>query len=533
MWRRRFTGGDDSHDSGVEIEPEDRYFSDEGDFRFTKDLVKSAIVGTPAGKTYDSSTCGIRPEMYHNDATAECLSIAFNHLCTREVKQPDGPVFKFYLRPTLKDARKPDEIPKSYRPISISGLILVFYERVLSNYMATKVETVLPELSLAYRPQRGTSLAILKLKLLLQRRGAIVFFLDASDAFGCIKWPKLFEILDTLGFDRNLTAAISRLYQLSCGRVVWRNCSSETFVLTSGVRQGGCISGHLFNVYFSKLDIAGSRGIIIFYADDLVIITFHPWAAVCLLDELRILSIALNINWNPDKCKVLQMSSTQQHVFRWYDKALENVSKFIYLGWIIVRKLRNCDDEQAIRQAARFYAAAHETSQAYQFTRQLPWLQRVNFAKTFGGLYAPEAFTSVSNKVLSKLKAAHRYLYMRLTGWQGEECFDEEATVSSLSIHSEDSNEEYYDTRSRWLYAYAAAAEKSTVYQKVRTPSATGTIIVDHLKPAPHIEYQFRVARFRVQQTMERLQFPLDLKMVRLTPCIRKAVASIPTKCTL
>ena len=157
----------------------------------------------------------------------------------------------------------------------------------------------------------------------------------------------------------------------------------------------------------------------------------------------------------------------------------------------------------------------------------------MNFAKTFGGLYAPEAYASLSAKVLSKLKAAHRYLYMRLTGWTGEECFDEEATVSSLSIHSEDSNEEYYDTRSRWLYAYAATAEKTTVYQKVRTPSAIGTIVVEHLKPAPHIEYQFRMARYRVQQTMERLQFHLDLKMVRLTSCIRKAVASIPTKCSL
>ena len=133
----------------------------------------------------------------------------------------------------------------------------------------------------------------------------------------------------------------------------------------------------------------------IFYADDLVIVVYHPWAAVIVLDKLRKLSIELNVNWDPDKCKVLQMSSTSTHGFEWYGKVLENVSRFVYLGWIIVRKLRCCDDEQAARQAGKFYAAAHDTSQAYKFTQGLPMKERVDFVKTFGGVYAPEAFTSV------------------------------------------------------------------------------------------------------------------------------------------
>ena len=393
--------------------------------------------------------------------------------------------------------------------------------------MAEKVESVLPPFSFAYRPERGTSLAILKLKQLLQRKGAIAFFLDASDAFGCIKWQTLFSMLDDLSFDSNVTAAISRLYHLSCGRVIWRGVTSTLFVLKQGVRQGGCISGHLFNVYFSKLDIAGTRGVILFYADDLVIVTFHPWAAVCILDELRILSESLNINWNPDKCKVLQMSSAVTHDFWWYGKPLENVSKFVYLGWIIVRRQRNCDDEQAMRQASRFYAAAHETSQAYKFTRHLPWKDRVDFAKIFGGIYAPEAYTWLSMKSLAKLKAAHRYLYMRLTGWSGVECFDEEATVSSLSIGSQDSGEEYYDTRSRWLYAYAATVPRSTLHQRVRRSNGAGAILVEHLAPAPHVEFQFRKARFRVQTTIDTIGLDLAMNSIRLSSGMRRAVRKI------
>lgn len=180
-----------------------------------------------------------------------------------------------------------------------------------------------------------------------------------------------------------------------------------------------------------------------------------------------------------------------------------------------------------MRQASRFYAAAHEASQAYQFTRRLPWNERVNFAKVFGGIYAPEAYTSLSIKALSKLKAAHRYLYMRLTGWSGIESFDEEATVSSISIGSEDSNEEFYDTRSRWLYAHAAAMERTTLHQKVR---GCGTLLIEHLAAAPHVEYQFRKARYRIQQTIERLKIDICLEVIRLSRGVSRAVGKVVTQ---
>ena len=219
----------------------------------------------------------------------------------------------------------------------------------------------------------------------------------------------------------------------------------------------------------------------------------------------------------------MQMSSGTIHDFKFFGGVLENVARFVYLGWLIVRKLRNCDDDQAAKQAGRLYAAAHETSQAYKFTRQLPWDQRVNFAKTFGGIYAPECYTSLSSRALSKLRAAHRYLYMRLTGWTGEECFDDEATVRSLSIGSTDSDEEYYDTRSRWLYAYAAATEKLTQYRNVGRGS--GRLDVEHLQPAPTIEYQLRKARHRIRKVMNGLNLDLEMSTIRLSKTLIDVVA--------
>ena len=60
----------------------------------------------------------------------------------------------------------------------------------------------------------------------------------------------------------------------------------------------------------------------------------------------------------------MQMPSSVTHNFSFYGGILENVSRYVYLGWTIVRKLRNCEDEQAAKQASRLYAAANETSEA-------------------------------------------------------------------------------------------------------------------------------------------------------------------------
>ena len=538
MWRKRFSKSSSDTESGYDSlddsPPPEEFFQKTSDFRFTPSRVLKAIQNTAIGKAYDSPTQGMNPRMFNCASAAVCLSVAFNHICTKSKAQPTNPIFNFYLRPTLKSSSKPKDIEKSYRPLAISGLPLVFYERVLCSYMEKKVDQSLPETSYAYRPGRGASMAILKLKMLLQQKGAIAFFLDASDAFGCIKWQQLFDIMRKKGFDENLIAAIGRLYRLSCGRVVWRGESSMTFVFQSGVRQGGSISGHLFNLYFSCLDIIGNRGVMIFYADDLVIVVFHPWAAVSVLHELAELSQQMNINWNPDKCKVLHMAVDSRHDFEFYGKILENVSRFVYLGWIIVNKRTSIDDEQAARQACRLYAAAHETSQAYQFTRQLPWNERVNFAKTFGGLYAPECFTSLSAKALSRLRGAHRYLYMKLTGWEGEECFDEEASVSSLSIGSDDSAEEYYDKRSRWLYAYAATNEKLTKFRGIRNPYGTEwnpepvlSMDIYHLKPAPSVEYQLRKAQYRIKVVSRKLCLGLDMEEIRFSKSLVKVVSPV------
>ena len=77
--------------------------------------------------------------------------------------------------------------------------------------------------------------------------------LDASKAFDCIHFGKLFAIL----IERNVPLCFIRLildaYTRQQSRVSWNNWFSKYFSVSNGVKQGGVISPILFSIYIDKL----------------------------------------------------------------------------------------------------------------------------------------------------------------------------------------------------------------------------------------------------------------------------------------
>ena len=141
--------------------------------------------------------------------------------------------------------------------------------------------------------------------------------------------------------------------------------------------------------------------------------------------------------------------------------------------------------------------------------------QRVNFAKCFGGLYAPEAYTSLSERALSKLRAAHRYLCMKTIGWNGVETVEaDDSTVRSISIGSEDSNEEYYDTRSRWLYGLVMCKPEPFKHRQIACDNGPITVEGVCLRSAPTIQYQIRKAEQRILGTIDELGIHLSFDKI-------------------
>ena len=460
-------------------------------FIFTETNVLEAIRDLPLDKVYDTNIKGITPKMYDDPLIASILAEKFTEICQQKERltEFESP-FKFYLRPTLKQNGLAKGIAKSYRPIAISGIILVIYERVIYNFIEPLIEEILPDSCYAYRKKRSCSLAILRLKELLRRKGATVCFLDASDAFGSVKWDAMYDILEKHGFSRNIITMIKQLYRNSYGRIRWDTTESSTFALSKGVRQGGSISGLLFNLYMNELlaSKVNDWAEILIYADDIALVTFHPFAMYQTIEFILASSNHLNIRWNPSKCKILtrDFKSPRQKI-QMLGQSLEYVSCYKYLGWIITRKISNEDDEQAASQIAKLYINTHQVIQAYGFIFKLPRHERVCFCKMYGNIYAAEAYTSLSRKMMTKLRGAHRYLYMKILSWRG--------------IRKETNTGTEIDCRSRWLYAVEASKKSSINAHYIQIP-------------APTIEMQMRMRNYKIRQTSKLLKLNMDLSML-------------------
>ena len=115
-----------------------------------------------------------------------------------------------------------------------------------------------------------------------------VTMLDASKAFDKVNHSKLFTKLIDRGCPSFIVRILYYWYRTQKFTVRWCCSFSEFFTVSNGVKQGGILSPHLFNVYMDDLSVnlnklqigclyAGTIMNHMMYADDLCV--FSPSVA--------------------------------------------------------------------------------------------------------------------------------------------------------------------------------------------------------------------------------------------------------------
>ena len=224
--------------------------------------------------------------------------------------------------PLLKGQKDPSK-SDSYRAIASSSLLLKLFELCVLQVWGDRLHS--DTVQFGFKRGCGTSSATWLVQEVLQhflKDGSkpIAVVLDCSRAFDLAKFDVLFTRLLT---DRRVPAIVVRVlafsYQEQLAWVRWgRGCTSSTFTIANGTRQGSVASPAFWAVYLDPLlselrregvgcHLAGMWMGATAYADDVLLLAPNRTAAQKMLRTCELFAAANNIMFstdpNPDKSK--------------------------------------------------------------------------------------------------------------------------------------------------------------------------------------------------------------------------------------
>ena len=250
-----------------------------------------------------------------------------------------------------------------------------------------------------------------------------LYYFDTSKAFDRLNYWVLFDKL----LDRNMPTIIVRLlafwYTSQKFIIRWGSSYSETFGASNGVRQGGVLSPHLFNVYMDGLstmlnnvkigccinDVSFNH---LMYADDTVLLAPSAKGLQRLISLCEQYATDCDIIFNVKKSKYMCISSKEcstinvPKVFL-NGNCIELVSKYKYLGLMICNNI--ADDEAISSQIRSLYARGNVLIKHFNFCSDD--VKSLLFKTFCSSLYCCHLWCKCSTESRRRIKVAHNRVF--------------------------------------------------------------------------------------------------------------------------
>ena len=275
------------------------------------------------------------------------------------------------INPIIKDIFGDLSSSDNYRPVMSSSVFLKLLEYCILRKISGSFK--FNDRQHGFRAKYSTVTAALSLKetvfnYINSNSSVYTCFLDISKAFDSVDHRILIEKLLDMKVPVYFVNLIRSWYCNQHVSVRFGNEMSESFIICNGVRQGGVLSGLLFNLYIdcvleklSSMRVGCRLGIInsnvIAYADDIVLLAPSVASLQLLMNTANQLALKLKLNFNKDKTKCMiftkSRSKTILRKFIIDNKEIEFVTTITYLGFRLQSNLNNSEDIYRVLQ--KFY----------------------------------------------------------------------------------------------------------------------------------------------------------------------------------
>jgi hypothetical protein len=288
--------------------------------RVTAEVVKKAVIKMKKHKMDISQGFSSDALLHAPDLLFELLAMTFQDWLTH------GTVTRSILScafiPLLKSSLKDPASTDSYRAIAGSSLILKCFEQCVLLIWGDHLHT--DSLQFGFKKHCSTGTATWLVQETLQhylRQGGrpVAVVLDCTKAFDLARFDILFGRLLDCSVPAIVVRVLAFSYQEQLAWVRWgRACTSDTFSIENGTRQGSVASPAFWSVYLDPLfarlresgigcRIGGVYVGVVGYADDLLLLAPTRDAAQKMLEICEAFTNTNNIqfstNLDPQKSK--------------------------------------------------------------------------------------------------------------------------------------------------------------------------------------------------------------------------------------
>ena len=326
------------------------------------------------------------------------------------------------IAPIIKNKAGDLSDNNNYRPIALATVASKLFEYLILSRVSILLTTCANKFG--FKKDHSTEMLIFLLKEIFRdyiANGSSMYvtMLDASKAFDRVNHSKLFCKL----IDRGCPAFIVRIlyywYSTQKFTIRWCHGLSKKITVCNGVKQGGILSPHLFNVYMDDLSVILNKlqigciyaGTIInhlMYADDLCIFSPSVSGLRKLTNCCEKYGDIFNITYNVNKSYCVVIDNTPQTMTYTHPVILNNnvlpyTTKCKYLGHIINNNLT--DDDDIARQKRCFYAQANVLARKFRFCSS--GIKNVLFHSYFGTIYTSSLWCKFKKQSLKSVNVAY------------------------------------------------------------------------------------------------------------------------------